>query len=88
MGRKRLCKLHERKRAEKAERKLMESWLCVFSDDVFCPYSKVSQDNRVGSVCLSCKYYEKFEREMDEEDTRIMAEIDEILRTWRVEVDG
>lgn len=85
MGKKKLCRFHERKRAEEAERELMESWLCVFYDDVFCHYSKVNPDNRICSVCLNCKHYEKWEREMEEEDERIMADIDEILRTgeWK-----
>jgi hypothetical protein len=85
MGKRKLCKAHERERLELAERKLMDSWLCLFFDDVFCPHSKIPRLSREGSVCLSCEHYERFEREMEEEDERIMDEIDEIRRTgvWR-----
>lgn len=80
MGKKKLCKAHEHEKLENAERALMDSWLCLFYDDVFCPYSKVRRENRVGSVCLGCEHYERFQREMDEEDERVMDEIDEIRR--------
>lgn len=85
MGKKRLCKVHQREKLEEAERKLMDSWLCFFYDDVFCPYSKIPKEKRIGSVCLRCEHYARWEREMEEEDERVMNEIDEIRRTgvWK-----
>jgi hypothetical protein len=85
MRKKKICKVHTLQRSLLAERKVVESWLCLFFDDVFCPYPKVSRENRAGSVCLGCQHYANFEREMDEEDERIMDEIDEIRRTgvWK-----
>lgn len=49
---------------------------CVFWDDVSCSYRK---DVRSGVMarCFECRYYRRFERETDEEDERIMDEIDE-----------
>lgn len=85
MSKRKLCKKHERERLERAERRLVESWFCLFFDDVFCRYSKILKKDRVGSVCSRCEHYARFEREMDEEDERVMDEIDEIRRTgvWK-----
>lgn len=85
MGKKKICQVHTLQRSLLAERKLVESWLCLFFDDVFCRYSKIPEEDRVGSVCLRCEHYARFVREMDEEDERVMDEIDEIWRTgeWK-----
>jgi hypothetical protein len=57
---------------------------CVFWDDVLCSFRK---DVRSGVMarCFECPHYRRFEREMDEEDERVMNEIDEIRRTgvWK-----
>ena len=57
---------------------------CVFWEGLLCSYRK---DTRVGMMgrCFKCPHYAKFEREMDEEDERIMDEIDEIRRSgvWK-----
>lgn len=42
------------------ERRMVESWVCVFDDDVFCPSSKVAKDERVASVCLDCNHSTRF----------------------------
>jgi len=47
---------------------MMDSWLCVYYEDVWCHYSKVPREKRMNSVCLGCKYAEMFEAEMDEEE--------------------
>jgi len=78
--RKRICDDCKRKKIELAEKRLMESWLCFFDENVFCPFSKVPKDRRVASVCHSCKHYARFMREMEEEDDRVMDEIDGIRR--------
>jgi hypothetical protein len=70
MGKKKLCKACERRKLKLAEQQLMESFLCLFFDDVFCPHSNVVRENRIDSVCLNCVHYERFEREMDEEEER------------------
>ena len=81
MGKKRLCEAHQREKVERAERELMDSWLCLFNSEVFCPHSKIPKQDRAGGVCEGCQYYVEWEREMDEEDERVMDEIDEIQRT-------
>lgn len=65
---KRRCKACERKKLALAEERLMNSWLCLFSSDVFCPYSRIPEEKRMDSKCDGCKYYEMFEREMEEEE--------------------
>lgn len=68
MGKKKRCGDCERKEVEKEADHLMDSWLCIFFDDVFCPFSKVPKEKRSSSVCLGCSRYEKFHHEMDEEE--------------------
>jgi hypothetical protein len=65
---------------------------CVFLPDVLCSYRK---DARVGVMarCWKCAEFERFECEMDEEDERVMDEIDEERRVLERErsdrsVDG
>ena len=67
MGRKR-CEDCKRKELELAEKRVMDSWLCIFLADVFCPFSKVAKDKRRTSVCLDCEHYTKFMRDMEEEE--------------------
>lgn len=57
----------------------MKPLSCLFLDDVLCSYRK---DERftVMSRCFKCGHYRRFLREMDEEDKRVMDEIDEIRR--------
>lgn len=52
---------------------------CVFLDDVVCSFRK---DARFGvmSRCFKCTHYRRFMDEMDEEDERVMNEIDEIRK--------
>jgi len=79
---KRYCSDCKRRKSELAEKRLMDSWLCPFSDvdDVWCPYSKIPKDKRFGSVCLDCEHYKKAMREMEEEDMEVMDAIDEIQK--------
>jgi hypothetical protein len=57
---------------------------CFFWDDVLCSYRK---DARAGVMvrCWKCAEFERFEREMDEEDEKIMDEIDEERRVLQRE---
>jgi hypothetical protein len=81
MGKKHRCKACERERLESRERELVESWLCLFFfDDVFCPYSKVSKENRMSSKCLGCVHFERFEREMEEEEVEDADFVDAVER--------
>jgi len=50
MGKK-LCKDCSRKKAEEQASRLMDSWMCFFYNDVWCPHSKIPKSLRVGSVC-------------------------------------
>jgi len=53
---------------------------CFFLPNVLCSFRK-SEHFGVMSRCLKCPHFKRFEREMDEEDERVMDEIDEIRRT-------
>lgn len=57
---------------------------CVFWDDVLCSYRKDVRSGVMGR-CFKCRHYRRFEREIDEEDEKIMDEIDRIQRTgvWK-----
>jgi len=61
-----------------------ESLSCVFLNDVLCSYRK-DEKFSVMVRCMKCSHYAKFTRDMDEEDERVMNEIDEIRRTgvWK-----
>ena len=77
---KRRCEDCRRKESELAEKRLVESWLCIFSDEMFCPFSKIAKDKRLSSVCLNCEHYARSMLEMSEEDEKVMDEIDAIQR--------
>ena len=53
---------------------------CVFFDDVLCSFRK-SEKFAILDQCAKCPYHSRFEHEMDEEDQKIMDEIDEERRT-------
>lgn len=48
---------------------------CVLWKDVLCSYRKVLKFEFMDR-CFTCPEYARFEREMDEEDERMMDEID------------
>ncbi len=50
---------------------------CVFDDDVLCSFRKYAGFG-VMERCFKCDHYRRFEMEMEEEDERVMNEIDEI----------
>jgi hypothetical protein len=52
---------------------------CVFFDDVLCSFRK-SDKFAILDQCFKCPHYSRFEREMDEEDERVMDAIDEERR--------
>jgi hypothetical protein len=52
---------------------------CVFFDDVLCSFRK-SEKSGIMNRCLKCAHYKRFMREMDEEDARVMDEIDKIRK--------
>lgn len=72
------CKKCERERAERQAERLMESLLCIFSDEVWCKFDKVPKPLRVSSVCNGCVHYANFMAGMDAEDEALMDEIDDI----------
>ena len=77
---KRRCKDCERKKAEEEAARQMDSWMCFFDDDVWCPHSEVPKHLRVRSVCQNCRHFADFEAEMDAEDEAVMDEIDDMWR--------
>ena len=89
MSKRKLCKVHQREKLEKAERKLMESWLCLYLEDVFCPHSEIPEKYRDPVLCKGCKHYDEWYREMEreeeEEDEAAMELLEEIARTgvWK-----
>lgn len=50
---------------------------CVFLSNVVCSYQKYDKPV-VLDRCFSCSHYKRFMVEMDEEDEKVMAEIDMI----------
>ena len=52
---------------------------CLFLLDVLCSYRKTEKFG-VMDRCLKCRHYMTFLREMDEEDEKVMDEIDRIRR--------
>ncbi len=66
------------------EKNRLESLSCVFSNDVLCSYRK-DVNSGIMSRCFNCSHYSRFKHEMEEEDEKIMDEIDEIHRTgvWK-----
>jgi len=52
---------------------------CGFLLDVLCSYRKDAKFAIMGR-CLKCPHYVRFMREMDEEDERVMDEIDKQRR--------
>jgi hypothetical protein len=57
---------------------------CLFSPDIRCSFRK-DEKFKVMSRCFDCRHYRRFMREMDEEDAKVMDEIDEIRKTgvWK-----
>jgi len=57
---------------------------CAFLPDVLCSFRK-SEKFGIMDRCFKCSHYLRFMCEMDEEDERVMDEIDEIHRTgvWK-----
>ena len=53
---------------------------CLFVLDVLCSCRRYDKLGIMGR-CLKCPHYERFLREMDKEDQKVMDEIDEIRRT-------
>ena len=52
---------------------------CFFLDDVVCSFRK-NEKFGIMNRCLKCPHRLRFEREMDEEDERVMDEIDKIRK--------
>jgi len=48
---------------------------CSFKPRVLCSF-RTSEKSGVMDRCLKCRYYEEFLREMQEEDEKVMDEID------------
>jgi hypothetical protein len=51
---------------------------CVLQDDVLCIFRK-SEQSGIMDRCFKCEQYVRFNREMDEEDERIMADVDRMF---------
>lgn len=58
----------------------LKRFSCSFWDDVLCSYKKNEDEFAVLGRCHGCEHYKRFMREMEEEDERIMNEIDETLK--------
>jgi hypothetical protein len=50
---------------------------CAFWNNVLCSFRKIEEFG-IMPRCLKCPHYLRFVREMDEDDERVMDEIDEI----------
>ena len=52
---------------------------CFFLPDVLCSFRN-NENFAIMNRCLKCPHYKRFLREMDEEDERVMDEIDKIRK--------
>lgn len=52
---------------------------CLFLSDVLCSFRK-SEHFAIMNRCLKCRHFYRFNREMDEEDEKVMGEIDRIRK--------
>ena len=53
---------------------------CLFKVKVFCSFRKSDKVFGIMGKCLTCRHYLEFLKEMEEEDEKIMDEIDEMRR--------
>jgi len=53
---------------------------CLFTLKVFCSFRRSDKVFGIMDRCLRCKHYLEFLKEMEEEDEKIMDEIDEMRR--------
>jgi len=51
--------------------------VCLFLDGVFCSFRKNDKVTMMDR-CFTCAHYQRFIREMEEEDQRVMDQIDRI----------
>jgi len=70
------CGENKMRSIQSAKKKLLS---CVFSSYVPCSFRK-NEKFGILNRCLRCPNYRKFVREMDEEDARETAEIEDIRR--------
>lgn len=59
-----------------------KAFLCLFKLKVFCSFVKSDRAFGIMDRCLKCKHYLSFLKEMEEEDEKIMDEIDEMRRFY------
>jgi len=52
---------------------------CAFWDDVLCSFRKTERF-AIMDRCLKCSHFARFNREMDEEDEKVMDEIEKIQK--------
>ena len=65
--------------SDKGDFKAPKLLSCFFLDDVLCSFRKTDACG-VMDRCLKCPHYERFNREMQEQDERVMDEIDRIRK--------
>jgi hypothetical protein len=80
MGRKHRCEACERERLEERELRMMDSWLCVHYEDVWCPHFEVPKEKRMDSVCFGCSHFEECEHEMEREEEEEDELFEAVLR--------
>ena len=51
---------------------------CIFLLGVTCSFRKDADDFRPMEMCFSCQYYKRFLKETQEEDVKVMDEIEKI----------
>lgn len=59
----------------------MKPLSCLFLLDVLCSFRKSEKVFGIMDRCLKCKHYLEFLKEMQEEDEKVMDEIDR-MRGW------
>lgn len=51
---------------------------CFYLDKVTCPHPEREKFRSLDYRCFRCHYFKEWEKTMDEEDERVMEEIDRI----------
>jgi hypothetical protein len=84
VGRENMINRKENKNRATSSDGSVKVFKCLFFEDVLCSFRK-SEKFAILDQCFKCPHYSRFIREMDEEDQRVMDEIDEIRRTgvWK-----
>lgn len=53
---------------------------CLYLDNLVCPHPKREKFRSLDYRCFRCRYFKEWEKTMDDEDERVLNEIDRIRK--------